>query len=54
MIGELTRVADSSNNENVKQVAIMTRMVVESSVPLSLDVSKLIYNIINKSQKYLS
>tara|TARA_R110002012_G_scaffold27095_4_gene87161 strand:- start:83 stop:262 length:180 start_codon:yes stop_codon:yes gene_type:complete len=54
MIGELTRVVDSSNDEPVRQAAIMTRMVVESTIPLSVEVSNLVYSIINKSQEHLS
>lgn len=54
MIGELTRVVDSSNDEPVRQVAIMTRMVVESTIPLSVEVSNLIYSIINRSQEHLA
>ena len=54
MIGELTRVVDSSNDEPVRQAAIMTRMIVESTIPLSVEVSNLVYSIINKSQEHLS
>jgi len=54
MIGELTRVVDSSNDEPVRQAAIMTRTIVESTIPLSVEVNNLVYSIINRSQEHLA